>query len=403
MRLYVTEEMHAVGGNGLVCLGRAEEELDRLLADYRSHVQLIYLDPPFTTGDTFSVKLKRGQGSVKIPLYADDMPRTEYLTFLRRILAACHELLAPSGSLYLHIDYRLHADMRLLLDEIFGESNFMNEIVWSYKTGGRSTRYYPRKHDTILFYRKSSKVYFDIRAVGVMRGAARRNHMRRVVEPDGRVCYTIKSNGKLYKYYEDTLVYPSDVWTDIEHLQQRDRERLGYATQKPEALLRRIILASSREGDLVADLFSGSGTTAAVAAKTHRRFLAVDASPVSLYTTRQRLLSVESQLDLLSTEPSELCFRFPQDLCEADVDMHCCNVHGKPFVQIDRAVLDGQNVPIVYAAAGACDGASFHPASSHCLPKMPIKMQLPAEQGAVIQLVNGYGRQVFLSVNSPIS
>ncbi len=403
MRLYLTEEVHSVGGDGLICQGRSEQELDALLASFRSQVQLIYLDPPFATGDTFTMRMQRGQGSVKVPLYTDDLPKAEYLAFLRRVLEGCHQLLSPTGALYLHIDYRLHADMRHMLDEIFGEKNFLNEIVWSYKTGGRSVRYYPRKHDTILFYRKSPKVYFNICAVGSARGAARKNHMRRIVEPDGRVCYTIKSNGKLYKYYEDTPVYPTDVWTDIEHLQQRDKERLGYATQKPEALLRRIILASSKEGDLVMDLFSGSGTTAAVASKTGRRFVAVDASPVSLYTARQRLLSDNSQLDLMNAATAALCLRYPRDLCAADVDIQRMTIKGKPYVQVNHAILDGQPAPIVYAATGVCDGACFHAVMTNCAPKMPIKIQLPAEQGAALQLVNGYGRQVFLSVDPVIS
>lgn len=403
MRLYLTEESHSVGGNGLVVLGRAEQELDRLVSLYRAAVQVIYLDPPFATGDTFTMRMPRGAGSVKIPLYADNLPKAEYLAFLRRVLEGCYELLSPTGSLYLHIDYRLHADMRLLLDDIFGEKHFLNEIVWSYKSGGRSTRHYPRKHDTILFYRKSAKVYFDIRDVGAVRGASRRNHMRRVVEPDGRVCYTIRSNGKLYKYYEDALVYPTDVWTDISHLQQRDRERLGYATQKPEALLRRIILASSREGDLVADLFSGSGTTAAVAAKTGRRFLALDASPVSLYTMRARLLSLDSQPNLMEAKPSELVLTFPQDLCEAEVDLQRVTVMGRPYVQVNSAILDGQNAPVVYAAVGVCEGSRFRALISNCAPKLPIKLQLPQEAGAVVHLVNGYGRQAFLSFDPVIS
>src|SRR5690606_30562996 len=107
--------------------------------------------------------------------------------------------------------------------------NFMNEIIWCYKSGGRSTRYYPRKHDTILFYRKSAKVFFDIYAVGRPRGPEKRNHMKRYIDEDGRVCFSIRSAGKVYTYYEDTPVFPSDVWDDIEHLQQKDSERVGYA------------------------------------------------------------------------------------------------------------------------------------------------------------------------------
>ena len=266
MRIHCTEEIHQNGGPGRFLLARAEEALDPLLAAYEGQVQLIYLDPPFGTGDTFHLQLGRGKKRLKFPVFTDRMEEGHYLEWMRAVLEGCHRLLSPAGSLYLHIDYRMSAKLRLMLDDIFGKSNFMNEIIWCYKSGGRSTRHYPRKHDTILFYRKSAKVYFHIDAVGSPRGPGRRNHMKRFVDENGRICFSIRSGGKLYTYYEDTPVYPTDVWTDIEHLQQRDRERVGYGTQKPEALLRRILLASSRPGDLVMDLFSGSGTTAAAPA-----------------------------------------------------------------------------------------------------------------------------------------
>ena len=255
MRIFCTSERHANGGPGEFILARAEEALDSLLADYRGQVQVIYLDPPFGTGDIFHSKI----GKLTLPTYADDMEESAYLSWMRTILSGAWELLCPSGSLYLHIDYRMSAKLRLLLDELFGTKNFMNEIVWCYKSGGRAMHYYPRKHDTILFYRKSAKVFFDISAVSHPRGPEKRNHMKRFIDEQGRICFTIRSAGKLYTYYEDTPVYPSDVWDDIEHLQQKDTERVGYATQKPEALLNRVILASSRPGDLVCDLFSGSG------------------------------------------------------------------------------------------------------------------------------------------------
>ena len=126
--------------------------------------------------------------------------------------------------------------------------------------------------------------------------------MKQQVDEEGRVYYSIRSGGKVYKYYEDSLVFPSDVWTDIEHLHQRDPERTGYSTQKPEALLKRIILASSQEGDIVADLFSGSGTTAAAAAKLGRRWIAADASPAALMTLRKRLLDCYSDTSMFAAD-----------------------------------------------------------------------------------------------------
>lgn len=288
-------EVYSSGGPGLFLLGRAETLSERLSSEYEGRVQLVYLDPPFGTGDTFSVKLSSGKKTLSIPAYADTLSREDYLAMMRTVLTACHRMLAPDGSLYLHIDYRMSPYLRLMLDEIFGAANFMNEIIWAYKSGGRSTRHFSRKHDTILFYRKSKAVFFNINAVGVPRGPEKRNNMKRSVDELGRVYFSIRSGGKTYTYYEDTPIFPSDVWDDVEHLHQRDPERTGFSTQKPEALLRRIILASSRPGDLVCDLFSGSGTTAAVAAKLGRRFLAADASPVAMQLLRARQLIGQSE------------------------------------------------------------------------------------------------------------
>lgn len=300
MQLLCTEERHASGGPGHFILARSEDALPGLIQDYGGQAQLIYLDPPFGTGDIFRIQPDPQQRGNAVPLYHDTLDTKAYLDWMRHILSGCHALLSGSGSLYLHIDYRMSAPLRLMLDEIFGAKNFMNEIIWCYKSGGRSLKHFPRKHDTILFYRKGPAVYFNIHAVGSPRGPEKRNHMKRYVDETGRVCFSIRSGGKTYTYYEDTPIYPSDVWNDIEHLQQKDSERTGYATQKPEALLERILLASSKPGDLVMDLFSGSGTTAAAASRLGRRYVLVDASPFALSTLRRRQLAAAERLPLLA-------------------------------------------------------------------------------------------------------
>ena len=400
MRLYCTEELHATGGNGTFLLGRAEEQLKALTRDYANSVQLIYLDPPFHTGDSFKLKIGRGKQAKTVLLYDDNLTVSEYVAWMRRILTACRVLLNASGSIYLHVDYRMSGKMRSLLDEIFGESNFMNEIIWSYKSGGRSTRYYPRKHDTILFYRKSRAVYFDIRAVGVPRGTERRNHMKRFVDADGRVGFSIRSNGKLYTYYEDALVFPSDVWTDIEHLQQRDSERNGYATQKPEALLRRILLASSKEGDLVMDLFSGSGTTATVAAKCNRRFLTVDASPVAMYMLRKRLLSVSSERDLFDQSEQSFSLVYPPDKTPCRVDCEVVLRKGVCTLKLQNAVFDETPMPLVYCAVGTVQKKCFCAVANNCAPKLPLTLPLPASKTPVLQVVNALGQQAFFTIDA---
>ena len=392
MRIFCTSERHANGGPGECILARAEEALETLLADYRGRVQVVYLDPPFGTGDTFHSKI----GKLTLPTYADDMEETAYLAWMRTILTGARELLSVSGSLYLHIDYRMSAKLRLLLDELFGAQNFMNEIVWCYKSGGRATRYYPRKHDTILFYRKSAKVFFDISAVGRPRGPEKRNHMKRFIDEEGRICFTIRSAGKIYTYYEDTPVYPSDVWDDIEHLQQKDTERVGYATQKPEALLNRVILASSKPGDLVCDLFSGSGTTAAAASKLGRRFLALDVSPLALYTLRARQLKSASAHSFLEGE-SELVLRYPADETPAQVSAKLVLLRGKRMLALESASFTPA-YPLVYAAVGTEENGAFRPASTDCKPKLPLLLPIGDIESPVLQITDALGHMAFFRI-----
>ena len=398
MRVFCTSERHANGGPGEFYLSRAEEALSGLLKDYRGKVQVVYLDPPFGTGDVFHSKVSSGRTRLSLPTYWDTMEEPAYLAWMKTVLTGARELLCESGSLYLHIDYRMSAKLRLMLDEIFGEQNFMNEIVWCYKSGGRATKYYPRKHDTILFYRKSAKVFFDITAVGRPRGPEKRNHMRRFIDENGRICFTIRSAGKIYTYYEDTPVFPSDVWDDIEHLQQKDTERVGYATQKPEALLNRVILASSQKGDLVCDLFSGSGTTAAAASKLGRRFLAVDASPIALYTLRARQLEAMSAHSLLEGD-NELLLHYPADETPAQISAKIAVVRGKRVVQLEEASFTPA-YPLVYAAVGTIENGVFLPVSTDCRPKLPLSLPVYEIANPIIQIEDAFGHIAFFDLQS---
>ena len=287
-----------------------------LMEKYAGKVQLIYMDPPFSTGDTFAMRTrvgekewKSGQGTLLQTAYRDDLPREEYDRMLADALRTAHALLSESGVLFLHVDARASARLRLIADEIFGESNFLNEIIWSYQTGGRAKRYFSRKHDNILFYRKGRRYFFNIAAVPVERADARRNHMKRHVDTDGRVYRSIRSGGKIYTYYEDEPAYPGDVWDDVSHLQQKDPQRTGYDTQKPLSLLTRIVRCASRPGDLVMDLFAGSGTTLEAARLEGRRFVGVDMGPLSHLTVRKRLMGSQMLIDAPPSEgePSAAC------------------------------------------------------------------------------------------------
>lgn len=282
---------------GTIIQGELPGCAQELLSRFGGQVQTIYLDPPFFTGKRFDMKVrigekgyKTGSPSLVVPAYDDRWNgREAYLSMMRQTLITARDLLKKEGTLFLHVDPRMNAHLRLLMDEVFGENNFLNEIIWAYQSGGRARTYFPRKHDVILFYAKSRSYFFNLKAVPVARAEARSNHMRRGVDEDGRSYRSIMSAGREYRYYDDDPAYPGDVWDDISHLQQKDPQRTGYETQKPVKLLERIIRCATQEDDLVCDLFAGSGTTAVAAAQLGRRFLCVDQSPLAIATMGKRL------------------------------------------------------------------------------------------------------------------
>ena len=251
-------------------------------------VNLAYLDPPFNTGGVFYVgTASGGRARGERKAYRDDRSHEEYGEFARETLEALKPLLAINASVFVHIDARTVHLWRTALDGAFGSKGFVNEIVWAYRTGGSARRRYPAKHDTILWYANGPGYVFHPEAVAVR--AERRNHMRRAVSADGSAVRTIRSNGKVYEYPEDAGACPTDVWTDISALNQRDPERTGYATQKPVALLQRIIAGSSEPGDLVLDPFCGSGTTLAAAQSLGRRWIGVDSSEEAISVAEKRV------------------------------------------------------------------------------------------------------------------
>ena len=293
-------------------LGDKSAVLPALLSEFAEQVNLIYIDPPFMTGRDF----KSGTRLAFSDKWGNDLDA--YLQWLYETFALLKLLLALDGSLYVHLDWRVTHYARVILDEVFGFNSstdgpgFQNEIIWHYQSGGRSLKRYARKHDTILLYSKSVRYRFHGERIGELRGSKKRNHMKKTVDTNGRVHWTIRSAGRLYSYDEDTPMTPPDVWNDISHLHQKDPERNGYATQKPAALLERIILASSEENDLVLDCFCGSGVTPTVAEQLGRRWIACDQSELALTMTRERLLTLNQVhpfvIQRLSTEASEHVF-----------------------------------------------------------------------------------------------
>ena len=271
--------------------GDKSDVLPALHAEFAHAIDLIYVDPPFMTGRTFT----SGPQLAYTDTWNHDLD--VYLQWLYETFVWLHRLLASHGSLYVHLDWRAVHYARVMLDEIFGSTldgkgpGFKSEIIWHYQSGGRSQKHFARKHDSILLYTKSARYCFHPERIGERRGTQKRNHMRKHIEANGRTTWTIRSAGRLYTYDEDTLMTPSDVWNDISHLHQKDPERNGYATQKPEALIERIILASSEEEDIVLDCFCGSGVTPIVAQRLGRRWIACDQSQLAIQVTRQRLLT----------------------------------------------------------------------------------------------------------------
>jgi site-specific DNA-methyltransferase (adenine-specific) len=245
--------------------------------------RLIYLDPPFNTGRVQrrqSLKTSRAEGGSRIGFkgqpyetvkgvvtgYDDDF--ADYWAFLGPRLEEAHRLLTGDGTLYLHLDYREVHYAKVLLDALFGPACFLNEIIWAYDYGARATRRWPAKHDTILVYVKDpDRYWFDNAAVD-----------REPYMAPGLVTPEKAAMGKL----------PTDVWWHT-IVSPTGKEKTGYATQKPEGIVRRIVQASSQPGDWVLDCFAGSGTLGAVALAIGRRFVLVDNNPEAIAIMRTRL------------------------------------------------------------------------------------------------------------------
>ena len=280
--------------------------MSHLLKEYRGKIDLIYIDPPFDSKADYKKKIDlKGVGkaesdssSFEEKQYGDIWTNDEYLQFMYERLLIMRELLSERGSIYLHCDWHRSAYLRLLLDEVFGADSFRNEIVWSYFGFKRATsKKFPQKHDLIFSYTKSPDYTWNVQykphsAEYIKRFKKDENGRlyRDDVNPTGggtRIIYLDEVEGDII----------DSVWTDIPPVNPVAKERQNYPTQKPEALIERIIKASTNPGDLVFDCFMGSGTTQAVAMKLGRRFIGADINLGAIQTTTKRLLSVAKELE----------------------------------------------------------------------------------------------------------
>lgn len=297
------KEAHGEDVNGWfnkIFWGDNIQVMSHLLKEYRGKVNLVYIDPPFDSKVDYKKKIKlKGKeilndtSIIEEKQYSDMWSNDEYLQFMYERLMLIRELIADNGSLYIHCDWHKNHHLRLILDEIFGEGNFRNEIVWSYFGFKRSTtKKFPQKHDVIYSYTKNQEYIWNVQ----FRPHSKEYISRFKTDPTGR------------KYRDDVnptgggsrIIYLDEiegdiidsVWDDIPPVNPVANERENYPTQKPEALIERIIKASSNEGDIVFDCFMGSGTTMAVAQKLGRRFLGSDINVGAVQTTTKRLLKI---------------------------------------------------------------------------------------------------------------
>lgn len=289
--------------------------MSHLLKDYRGKIDLIYIDPPFDSKADYKKKIKlkgqtveSDQSTFEEKQYGDIWTNDDYLQFLYERVVLCRELLSPHGSLYLHCDYHKSHQIRMILDEVFGLGAMLNpngqgfraEIIWDKGfRGTESKNIYQRTHDTIFWYSKTSEwiwnqQYEEYKDAKMSRynqidENGKRYALIKRVRTDGTVYY-----GKCYfneagKKIEDVIFEPIMASTD--------RERTDYPTQKPEALIERLVKSSSNPGDIVFDCFMGSGTTQAVAMKLGRRFIGADINLGALQTTTKRLINVAKDLN----------------------------------------------------------------------------------------------------------
>jgi len=262
-------------------------ELLRTLPD--ACLDLVYVDPPFFSGRNYAFVF---QDQDEVRSFADvwEGGLPAYLGWLEARLREMHRVLTPAGSLCVHLDWHAAHYVKVALDGIFGYDRFRNEIVWCYSIGGKSRRTFGRKHDTILWYAKGDGHHFSLGSPHARIAKKPGSHMKTEKDRQGRVWQikTEPSTGKVYRYPLDKMA--DDWWADIEQLNWEDRERLGYPTQKPEALLRRLIGALCPEPGSVADFFCGGGTTCAAAQQLGRAWLGCDSSRVAISLTAERLV-----------------------------------------------------------------------------------------------------------------
>lgn len=375
----------SVPADGRLILGDNLAIMSALLPEYEGRINLIYADPPFFTNRKFSARIGRGEDSRKPEKwklaegYGDSwLDLDSYLQFLYERLALMYRLLAPNGTLYLHLDWHADAYARLILDELFGSDGvFINEIIWTYHGPSPIKSAFNRKHDTILAYAKGKDYTFNADAV------------REPYNPN--TIATFKSSrkagfGKIPDLERGKV--PEDWWY-FPVVARLHGERTGYPTQKPEALLARIILASSNKGDTVADFFCGSGTTALVAARHGRKFITSDISVRAVRTARSRLVETQSAFSL--EHECTLSVSVPSEAKKTKVHISADSVRLDTSLDVDFWEIDPDwNGKIFRSAAQA----QRHARSG----ELPLELKIKIGRNACVRLVTIQGKEFQLNI-----
>ena len=271
------------------------------LPSLRGKVDLIYIDPPFDSKADYRTSITLPNGTVQqkptvleqfgyVDLWEEGT--ISYLKYIYPRLSLMKELLSDRGSIYIHIDWHVSHYVKILLDDIFGKENFRNEIIWYYSTLGRPKDRFALKHDNIFYYGKSANTFFNEKDARIPYSQQYIDSHFRDRDEQGKQCRRRFDAGKWRVYYPDEGMIPNDVW-EIPYENSMSKERVNYATQKPIALLERIIKSSSKEGDLVCDFFGGSGTTASVAERLNRRWVTGDIGKPASLVMRKRFIDQE--------------------------------------------------------------------------------------------------------------
>lgn len=278
------------------------------LPSMRGKIDLIYIDPPFDSKADYRTKITLPNGDIEQKptvleqfAYSDTWAdgTISYLKMLYPRLALIRELLSDKGSIYVHCDWHAGHYVKAIMDNIFGKNNFVNEIVWSYSRWANVSSAFQRMHDTLLFYTKTQTGIFNEQRIQI--GEKRKRNLVQIVNGKkvsmrdnfGNVVYREQTDKPVSDFWDEQDFFVScNCWDDIFQVGKTGRERLDYATQKPEALLERIIKASSNENSIVADFFGGSGTTAAVAEKLGRRWITSDLGKPACMIMRKRLIDI---------------------------------------------------------------------------------------------------------------